>query len=45
MTLNQAEREISHKRIKEIYVWETVYLPPDFIRRCREREIAIIFTR
>lgn len=45
MTLSQAEREIRHKRIKDIYVWETVHLPPEFVQRCRERQIAIIFTR
>lgn len=43
--MNQAEREIKHKRIKQVYIWETVQIPRDFIQRCKHRGIEIIITR
>ena len=45
MDMNQAEREIKHKRIKQVYIWETVQIPRDFIQRCKHRGIEIIITR
>lgn len=45
MSVRQAEKWLQRKRTKVIYVYETVYLPPDFVERCRERQIQIIITR